>query len=280
MFISKHYAKKVWTTHERKSAQARAFLQKKEYILPARFDNTRLPGMLPTVGYINLKEITPKELSAMIKEKIGFFERFEFLPEELDILYRLLDARTNKLKKKIDDLTTSIFNDLCLMTSEERTLLATAFFYSCPSSMLENNFHIDIDYLGRLTSMPQERILAIFSRLSCFGYSVRMYKTKEEKAKSGVINKHSNIIEIEYYPRIARVSDNCTYFLHSIFKCISMRVCIPCGIKDVKNIDFSLLSSLAGFPHKDMEIKNSTKEDILEVKFLRRVKRCLFYKTR
>lgn len=38
MFISKYYADKLWTTHERKSAQERAFKEKgKDYILPARF---------------------------------------------------------------------------------------------------------------------------------------------------------------------------------------------------------------------------------------------------
>src|SRR5439155_24562734 len=32
----------------------RAFMEKREYILPARFDDTQIPGVLPTVGYIDL----------------------------------------------------------------------------------------------------------------------------------------------------------------------------------------------------------------------------------
>src|SRR5271166_339724 len=43
MFISKSYAEKLWTNHERESAQARAFQEHKEYILPARFDDTSIP---------------------------------------------------------------------------------------------------------------------------------------------------------------------------------------------------------------------------------------------
>src|SRR3712207_5793444 len=39
MFISEHYSEKLWTNHERRSAQARAFSENREYILPARFDN-------------------------------------------------------------------------------------------------------------------------------------------------------------------------------------------------------------------------------------------------
>lgn len=128
IFISKYYANKVWTNHERKSAQARAFLSKKEYILPVRFDNTELPGILPTVGYINLKEINPKKLAELIKEKIGFFERHEFFPSDIDKLYSFFKVRDKVSKKKILDLTEHVFDDLCLMTREERKILGTAFF--------------------------------------------------------------------------------------------------------------------------------------------------------
>src|ERR1700750_354210 len=38
VFVSKFYAEKVWTNHERASAQARSFAENSEYILPARFD--------------------------------------------------------------------------------------------------------------------------------------------------------------------------------------------------------------------------------------------------
>jgi hypothetical protein len=37
MFVSLAYAKKLWTNHERESAQSRAFTERREYILPARF---------------------------------------------------------------------------------------------------------------------------------------------------------------------------------------------------------------------------------------------------
>ena len=45
LFVSRHYAKKVWTSHERQNAQARAIGGSKEYILPARFDRTEVPGL-------------------------------------------------------------------------------------------------------------------------------------------------------------------------------------------------------------------------------------------
>jgi hypothetical protein len=53
MFISKEYRDRVWTSHEMRSAQARAVEEKgKEYILPIRIDDTALDGLLPTISYV------------------------------------------------------------------------------------------------------------------------------------------------------------------------------------------------------------------------------------
>lgn len=71
MFISAHYAEKVWPSHERRSAFEKAVESKEEYILPARFDDTPIPGLHRTVHYIDLRVKTPKEVAALILEKFG-----------------------------------------------------------------------------------------------------------------------------------------------------------------------------------------------------------------
>ena len=71
MFVSKNYAAKVWPTHERRSALARAVSEKREYVLPVRIDNTELPGLLPTIAYVNLAGKTPQQLSELILLKLG-----------------------------------------------------------------------------------------------------------------------------------------------------------------------------------------------------------------
>jgi hypothetical protein len=70
IFISEHYAAKLWTNHERQSAQARAFEENAEYLLPARFDNTEIPGIRPTIGYIDLSSHSPEQLAALIVAKV------------------------------------------------------------------------------------------------------------------------------------------------------------------------------------------------------------------
>ncbi len=70
MFISAAYAAKPWARHERRSALARALEEEGEYILPARFDDTELPGLRPTVHYLDLREIAPATLVEFIVEKL------------------------------------------------------------------------------------------------------------------------------------------------------------------------------------------------------------------
>lgn len=71
MFISAEYAAKAWTGHERKSAFARALTEDGEYVLPVRFDDTELPGLRPTTGYLDLREYAPATLVDAICKKLG-----------------------------------------------------------------------------------------------------------------------------------------------------------------------------------------------------------------
>src|SRR5438046_553341 len=96
MFISKNYKRKLWSNHERESAQARAFLEQKEYILPVRFDNTKIPGVLPTTGYVELSGVSPRQLANLIKTKLGPIDRPNYFPPEPDVLWRRMKAVTQK----------------------------------------------------------------------------------------------------------------------------------------------------------------------------------------
>lgn len=75
IFISKYYAEKVWPALEKRSALARALKEKETYILPARFDDTDLSGLQPTVSYFNLKEYEPEEFARKIIEKLKKINR-------------------------------------------------------------------------------------------------------------------------------------------------------------------------------------------------------------
>ncbi|KAA5548883.1 TIR domain-containing protein [Adhaeribacter rhizoryzae] len=70
IFISRNYKDKLWTNHERQSAQARAFQENEEYILPFRLDNTEIPGLRPTIGYLSKENTSCEQLAIAIYKKI------------------------------------------------------------------------------------------------------------------------------------------------------------------------------------------------------------------
>lgn len=70
MVVSKNYAEKHWTNLERKAAQAKAFRENQEYILPLRIDDTEIPGVLSTTGYIDIRKTDINEIINLIMEKI------------------------------------------------------------------------------------------------------------------------------------------------------------------------------------------------------------------
>jgi len=76
LFISSFYNKKLWTNHERASMQARAFQESSEYILPVRFDDTEIPGILKTIGYVSLRNRAPEELAKLIQKKLSKDQTF------------------------------------------------------------------------------------------------------------------------------------------------------------------------------------------------------------
>lgn len=70
MVISNSYRDKQWTNHERKAAHARAFSQNKEYILPLKLDDTEIPGLNETIGYVDFRTSSSDEVVMLLKSKL------------------------------------------------------------------------------------------------------------------------------------------------------------------------------------------------------------------
>ena len=90
VFISEHYGEKLWTNHERQSMQARAFEENKAYILPVCINNTSIPTILSTTGYISNK--SPEELASLVVKKIN-----------------ISSSRKNELRKELNVIDKRIF---------------------------------------------------------------------------------------------------------------------------------------------------------------------------
>jgi len=70
VFVSAEYAARDWTRLERRSALNRAVRERREYVLPARFDDTPLPGLLSDLVAIDLRTRTPDEFTDLVVDKL------------------------------------------------------------------------------------------------------------------------------------------------------------------------------------------------------------------
>ena len=70
MFVSAEYAAREWTRLERRTALARAVRERREYVLPARFDDTPLPGLPSDMVAVDLRTQTPQQFAVMIADKL------------------------------------------------------------------------------------------------------------------------------------------------------------------------------------------------------------------
>lgn len=109
MILSENYAKKQWTNHERKAAQARAFQENREYILPLRLDDSEIEGILGTTGYINFRQVSLERVIDLISEKVIQYNR------ENGIAYEIVRAET-VFKKVLDFKGKQPFRDSDMKT--------------------------------------------------------------------------------------------------------------------------------------------------------------------
>ena len=98
IFVSKNYVEKAWTKHELKSAQARAFQQNSEYILPIKLDDTELPGIPGTIAYIDIRHVKIDEVARLLLEKLNVSNR----PNIKEITDRI---KSNNKSDRISALT-------------------------------------------------------------------------------------------------------------------------------------------------------------------------------
>ena len=71
MFISAEYAAGDWTRVERRAALAWAVRERREYVLPARFDDTVLPGLLDDVVAVDLRRHAPERFADLVAAKLA-----------------------------------------------------------------------------------------------------------------------------------------------------------------------------------------------------------------
>jgi hypothetical protein len=71
VFVSAEYADRDWTRLERRAALDRAVRERREYVLPARFDDTPLPGLLAGMVAVELRGRAPEQFAVLVAAKLA-----------------------------------------------------------------------------------------------------------------------------------------------------------------------------------------------------------------
>ena len=75
VFGSKHYPDKKWTKLEKKSYKAAQIeTGRYDYILPILLDDTEIPGILKTQGYLDARKLSPEEIVDAFIAKLDEFD--------------------------------------------------------------------------------------------------------------------------------------------------------------------------------------------------------------
>lgn len=251
MFVSSEYAEKVWTDHERSSAQARAIGEKAEYVLPARFDNTEIPGLRNTVGYIDLAKVTPEKLAAMVLVKIGPKTRQNYLPTHLDGLYEAVeDINETQLsataRSVVSRAARLYLNALLRMTVDERRAIAAVMVEGCHQK-LPAEVHLPTELLRRELHKPVSEIMNTLAGVRVFGVRASITDAPDEGHPERELLRFKWKPQL-YYEDAGRnqcVKDLGTTVIAAMLGLLQRsHYCILCDPGPLNALDFSCLSRL------------------------------------
>ena len=71
ILVSKDYIERMWPRHESRIIIDRMMQSKKAFVLPVRFDDTTIPGLVNSIGHADARHESAAEIAATICDKIG-----------------------------------------------------------------------------------------------------------------------------------------------------------------------------------------------------------------
>lgn len=147
--ITSEWVEKTWPVHERRSALARA-LEEDGYFLPVRFDDTVVPGLRPTIAYVDGNTLPPEALARLIKTKTTARPRTDYLPPYPNRLFAALELEADDDRGRFEARSQAahFISALRELTMVERSLVINVLRFGCPCDLPESS-HIRVAKLHR-----------------------------------------------------------------------------------------------------------------------------------
>ncbi len=242
LFASEDYANKVWATHERRSAQARALQSNQEYVLPVRFDDTEIPGLRPTVVHVDARLLPPRKLAELISKKLGPRVRKNFFPPEPDKLFSALGTASPDERHAVERIAVSFMQTLMRMTVDERRLVIHIFTEGC-RTQLPDNIHINLDIVRRDLGIAPTALVERLRAMASIGFEEEI-RSDEEHGDDVLVVRWVDLIAYEDDFTIDFADEKATEVAVQMLDVgIGDERCQPCTEQCIDNLDFSLLAS-------------------------------------
>lgn len=242
VFVSKAYNDKIWTSHERRSAQERALYGKGEYILPVMFDDTRIPGLRRTVSYLDGRNTDPEEVARLVISKIRKTNLVYCVPPNPSKLFEMLELEDEGEKKKVRAIACSFVESFKGSTVNERRLFFYCILLACPRGGLDSP-HISVDRLRRTLDASEEEVINRIRRLQYCG----VIHTLDFECASNEVDEFISIGWEDRWtytdPSIRPYSrNNSTRIATAMVRAAIDHICENCIERVIADMDFSSLS--------------------------------------
>lgn len=244
LFASEAYASKVWTTHERRSAQARALQSNQEYVLPVRFDDTDIPGLRPTVAYVDARLLLPGRLAELISKKLGPRVHVRFLPPEPDKLFTSLEAVSPQEQKAVRSIASSFMQTLMRMSIDERKLVAYLFQEGC-HTQLPNNVHVSLDLVRRDLGITPSAVIESLRAMSSIGFEIEIRHDEDHEDDMLFVRFTDTMTYRDQFTDEFSLDRAMDVAVQMILVGMGDEGCKQCADQCVESLDFSLLASPA-----------------------------------
>jgi TIR domain-containing protein len=244
--VSREWVDRVWPTHERRSALARA-VQEPGYLLPIRFDDAEVPGLSPSIAYLDGTEIEPDEMASLIARKLAGRHRHAYLPPVPNRVLAALEIASGNEEQETKTLSraTAFLSDLEELTPDERQLVTSVLRYGCPCSLPEE-IHMPMDRLRRVGGWEIEKVeelLRSLRKVAGFSVSLRAVDKTEDF-----------LLEIGWEPMaVGAPQGKAVDVAHAMIREARFGRCNDCYEAALSRLDFSGTSSMLDWSSDESE---------------------------
>lgn len=244
LFASEAYKRKVWTDHERQSAQERAIKEKGEYILPVKFDDTKIPGLRDTIGYIDANTTTPLELARLIVQKLGPRKPEPGMPANPDVLLEMLTYEPKKRKaqrRAIVEIAHDFYEALERMNKDERRAVGATLLHGCGGELPEYT-HISLDKLSRITGMTADKLLTALTKIRSLNFQVVSGNPADiHEADDGALIPDDQDIRLSFWSAADRFQKANEVVFAATRQAVAGE-CSDCSLETFEQLDFHRLT--------------------------------------